>query len=132
MKSWVPYTSRHTNLVENEGPIEGKQQIYSMYTVTREGNGVLSSLTNLNNKKIKCQVDTGAAVSIISKYTWKKVWGKERPEIIPSNIRLRGFTSDQILVTGKINVKSDSNKIYIYVVDANVPNIAGCDMIAQL
>ena len=83
MKPQVPSTSRHTHLVENEGAIKEEQQIYSMYTVTREGNGVLSSVINLNNKQIKFQVDTGAAVSIISKYTWKKVWGKERPEIIP-------------------------------------------------
>ena len=108
MKSQVPSTSSHTNFVENVGSIEWEQQIYSMYTVTRKGNGVFSSVINLNNKQIKFQVDTGAAVSIISKDTWKNVWGKERPEIIPSNIRLRGLTGEQILVTNKINVKSDS------------------------
>ena len=41
MKTEVPSTSRHTKLVENEDAIEEEQQIYSMYTVTREGNGVL-------------------------------------------------------------------------------------------
>ena len=71
---------------------------------------MLSSVINLNNKQIQFQVDTGAALSIISKNTWRKVWGKERPEIIPSNIRLRGFTGEQILVTGMIKVQSDSKK----------------------
>ena len=101
MKPQGPSTSRHTNLVENEGTIEEEQQIYIMYTVTREGNGVLSSVINLN-KQIKFQVDTGVAVSIILKDTWKKVWGKERPEIIPSNIQLRGFTGKQIRVTVRL------------------------------
>ena len=92
---------------------------------------LLSSVINLNNKQIQFQVDTGAALSIILKNTRRKVWGKERPEIIPSNIRLRGFTGEQIIVTGKINVQSDSNK-NIYLVDENVPNIAGPGMIEEL
>ena len=69
MKTSGPSTSKHTNLIENETTGEADQQIYSMYTVTREGNGVLSSIINLNNKQIKFQVDIGAAVSIISTET---------------------------------------------------------------
>ena len=105
-----------------------------MFNIRTESDGVITSTIRLNNVACKLQVDTGAAVSIISEKIWKKLGkGNKRPKLKTSNIKLRTFTGELVPVLGKIEVDIDNNKrVRLYVVKGSVPNIAGRDLINKL
>ena len=126
--------NKQTHAVSREDVESEEEQIYSMFNIRIESDGVITSTIRLNNVACKLQVDTGAAVSIISEKTWTKLGkGNKRPELKTSNIKLRTFTGELVPVLGKIEVDIDNNKrVRLYVVKRSVQNIAGRDLINKL
>ena len=119
--------NKQTHAVSREDSTSSEEeQIYSMFNIRTESDGVITSTIRLNNVACKLQVDTGAAISIISEKTWTKLGkGNKRPELKTSNIKLRSFTGELVPVLGKIEVDIDNNKrVRLYVVKGSVPNIA--------
>ena len=51
------------------------------------------------------ELDTGAAVSVISEQTYKTTWNAEKaPPIQPTNMQLHMYTGDTIPILGVVNV----------------------------
>ena len=116
-----------------EEDTESEPEVYTMYNIVKEDSGCITSTVKINDTLCKFQIDTGAAVSIISETAFKQLWRREkRPELQESNIRLKSFTGELIKVLGKIDVMIDHKRINIYIVPGQVPNIAGRDMISRL
>ena len=111
------------------------ETIYSMFSVERRNDGVLTTALKFNDRICTFQVDTGAAVSIISEETMKKLWNTSNiPRLVHSFVKLRTFTGELIPVIGKISVTPDNEKssIELFIVKGSVPSIAGRDLIEQL
>ena len=124
--------NKETNLLTHEA--EDEELIYSMFTVETREDGVMTTTLRFNNKVCTLQVDTGAAVSIISEKTMNKLWkSSKQPKLLTSSVKLRTFTNELIPVMGKIEVTTDRGKsTKLYVVRGSVPNIAGRDLIKLL
>ena len=105
-----------------------------MFNIETGNNGVIFSTIKLNDVKCKLQVDTGAAVSIISEQNLARLRrGKQKVELRKSKTKLKTFTGEMVDVLGKIEVDIGNNqRVGLFVVQGDVPNIAGRDLIKQL
>ena len=124
-----------TNVVSREyDNEEDGENMYSMFNIKTGNNGFIFSTTKLNDVKCKLQVDTGAAVSIISEQTLAILRrGKQKVELRKSKTKLKTFTGELVDVLGKIEVDIGNNqRVGLFVVQGDVPNIAGRDLIKQL
>ena len=116
-----------------EEDTDSEPEVYTMYNIVKEDSGCITSTVKINGTICKFQIDTGAAVSIMSEMTFKQLWVKaKRPKLQWSDIRLKSFTGELIKVLGKIDVKIEQKRMKIYIVPGQVPNIAGRDMISSL
>ena len=127
--------SKETHAVSQGKRIsDDEENVYSMFNIEKGSNGVLYSNIRLNDVICKLQVDTGAAVSIISENTWFRVSrGNKKVTMRNSNVRLKTFTGELVPVLGKIEVGlEDKQSASLFVVRGSVPNIAGRDLINKL
>ena len=116
-----------------EEDTDSEPEVYTMYTIVKEDSGCITSTVKINDTICKFQIDTGAAVSIMSEMTFKQLWVKvKRPKLQWSDIRLKIFTGELIKVLGKIDVEIEEKRMKIYIVPGQVPNISGRDMISSL
>ena len=81
----------------------------------------------INNKPLTMEVDTGAAVSLISEATMKKLL--PRMKVQPSNMTLKTYTKEQMKVLGKIEVNVEYGEqkevLTLIVVKGNGPSLLG-------
>ncbi|XP_031338074.1 uncharacterized protein K02A2.6-like [Photinus pyralis] len=81
----------------------------------------------VNNKTLKCKLDTGAMANVITKSNLISL--KRNVKIQKSNCNLTTFSNDKIAVLGKCNLKCKyEGKYYnidFYVVDVDAPSIIG-------
>ena len=67
---------------------------------------------SVNGAPLKMEVDTGAAVSLISEATYKRLW-KNPPKLKPTTTRLRTYSGQQlvVLVTLVVNVEYETQQV---------------------
>ena len=63
----------------------------------------------INGKRLDMEVDTGAALSLISESTRKAIFPKEK--LRPAKLSLRTYTNEPIEVTGTLNVYAFSMRV---------------------
>ena len=51
------------------------------------------------------ELDTGAAVSVISEHTYHPTWPQDRPALQPSSTKLRTYSGEELEVIGSISVQ---------------------------
>ena len=108
-------------------------EVYTMYNIVKEDSGCILSTVKINETIYKFQIDTGAAVSIMSEMTFKKLWVKvKRPKLQWSDIRLKSFTDELIKLLRTIYIEIEEKRMNIYIIPGQVPIIAGRDMISSL
>ena len=78
-----------------------------------------------NGKKLKTELDMGAAISIISDKTWKSLFPEL--QLRKSSLVLKTYTDEQMNVVGQLNVqvkyRNQEEKLVLVVVDEDEPNI---------
>lgn len=88
----------------------------------------------VNEKRLKMEIDTGAAVSVISENLYKRRFKKEK--LMPSNCVLRTYSKQSLRLMGRISVKVKCNgnkrMLPLLVVKGNGPALLGRDWIEQL
>ena len=103
--------------------LDGKQK--SPYTVELSVNGA----------PLKMEVDTGAAVSLISEVTYKRLW-KNPPKLKPTTTRLRTYSGQQLVVLGTlvVNVEYKTQQVArsLIVVKGSGPSLLGRDWLAEI
>ena len=79
-------------------------------------------------------MDTGASASIISNSLYQTIWPMmSRPPLLPSSIRLRTYSGEEIKVLGSIHVTVDviyrgqCRRLPLLVVPTDGPALFGCD-----
>lgn len=78
---------------------------YDLFIVRPEGNRPWIVELAANQSELKMEVDTGAALSIISMATYSKLWPEgDTPPLQPTSAKLRSYTGMEIGVEGAIDV----------------------------
>ena len=57
-----------------------------------------------NGIELQMKVDTGASVSIISEYTYNKLWTHNKPPLQETTLKLRTYTGETLQIHGAISV----------------------------
>ena len=78
---------------DNETPPEALSLDYSMYKVAPDKVAPYQTSVTLNGAHLRMEIDTGAALSLISEATYERLWPREHaPPLTPTTIRLRTYT----------------------------------------
>jgi len=87
----------------------------------------------LNKTEIEMEIDTRAAISIISQDTLKRIFGSEEPKLTQT---FRTYTGEELCVLGKTTVtimyNNQSANLPITVVRGTGPNLMGRDWLEHL
>ena len=95
----------------------------------------ITARVRLGGKALEMEVDTGAAISLVSKRTFQKLWGNKRL-LQPSTVQLKTFTGERIQVLGAMDVvieqNNQSKKLQLLVVKGHGPSLLGRDWLENL
>lgn len=90
---------------------------------------------SLNDAPLQMELDTGAALSLISESTYKKLW-KVPPKLKPTTTRLRTYSGHPLTVLGTIQVKVNYEKQQVVesllVVKGSGPSLFGRDWLGDI
>lgn len=110
---------------------------YSIFQLTESTTEPLRVSVTVHGVDLLMEIDTGAAVSLISRRTYRTVWpAGNRPELQPSSIRLRTYSGQIIQVLGEISVvatyQNQSKRLPLLVVPTDGPSLFGRDWLKEL
>ena len=89
----------------------------------------------LNKKPVQWQVDTGAAVSVISYSTFQNLWDLT-PTLKKSHTKLQTYTGEEINVLGSfsttVSYKGQEEDLPLLVVEGYGPSLLGCNWLSRI
>ncbi|KAL5491807.1 hypothetical protein EMCRGX_G017171 [Ephydatia muelleri] len=123
----------HSPEKEDSPPREGSK-VHSLYNFSSSSNKLFLQVNGVN---LPMEIDTGAAVSILSEATYKSTWSaSSRPPLAYSNIVLRAYSGHKLHVLGKVGVnvsfQGKTAKLDLIVVSNEGPTLLGRDWLAAL
>ncbi len=97
--------SQQTHALENteEDPYDG-QDPYTLFALDGQRVQPITATLKVNGAEMVMEVDTGAAVSVISEETFKSVWPESPPVVEPTRIKLRTYSGHSLQILGNITV----------------------------
>ena len=105
-----------------------------MYKVNDRASEPISLLVLVNGKKLTMELDTGAAVSIISDKTRRSLFSELK--LNESSLILKTCTDEQMKVIGQLNVRvkygDQEEKLVLVVVGGDGPSLLGCNWLKYL
>ena len=88
--------THHVTAVEQEDS-------YTLFNINGLGHQPFYVTLSVHGEQLQMELDTGAAVSVMSEQTYKTVWNAEKaPPIQPTKVQLHVYTGDTILVLGAL------------------------------
>ena len=115
-----------------------EKEVGTEYTVNHVDGTKKSPYTvelSVNGAPLKMEVDTGAAVSLISEATYKRLW-KNPPKLKPTTTRLRTYSGQQLVVLGTlvVNVEYETQQVArsLIVVKGSGPSLLGRDWLTMI
>ena len=132
-----------THLVEMTEPDQEESSEYSLFTVNNctDGNGTDSNLFTvnvlINKQSVGMQIDTGAAVSIMSEATLKQLWSQENsPPIETTSMRLSTYSGVMLETVGTITCtveyQCQSYQLPLVIVKQEGPTLLGRNWLSQI
>ena len=127
--------SQHANTVEeNETQLE---EVYDLFTVTKHHNKPIYVTVTVHKKPFKMEIDTGAAVSIISKSTYDTLWSRnDAPPLEPAATTLRTYTGKEVKAVGRINIDvkhgEERKRLSLIVAHGSGPSLLGQNWLSEL
>ena len=95
-----PGNTHHRETAENE---EKDTEEYSIFTLTLQDQEPYRVEIELNVVKTCMEIDTGAAATIISEDTFKKI-GQGKLEVKLATVKLRTYKGESVKVLGTVNI----------------------------
>ena len=121
--------------VEDQGTPE--DSTYQMFGVTSPASDPIFREVCINQVPVKMELDTGAAVSVITQTTYQKI--AQRNHIQPlqhSDIKLKSYSGETIPVLGLVQVvvthQREECELLVHVVDGEGPDLLGRDWLRDL
>ena len=101
-----------------------------MYHFQPCGNQPFTAEVAVNKAKLVLEVDTGAALSLISKATYESLWaGSDHPALGKASVRLKTYLGTEISIEGSIDVdvtyESQRVNLPLLVVAGDGPSLMG-------
>ena len=115
--------------------VEESETEYDMHTLSKKDSQPYLLEIELNSVPVQMEIDTGAAVSVISESTYSDIQKRSFcPPLQPVDSKLRTYTGHHIEVLGitPIKVRYEKKELYlsIHVVKGSGPNLLGRDWLA--
>ena len=108
---------------------------YYLYPVRDSQASPLQTVVLINDRPVSMEVDTGAAVTVISKHQLAQIY-PTLPLLQPTPVKLRTYTGSEIPVAGTLTVKvqhqQQSIELPVIVVEGSGPNLLGRDWLAHI
>ena len=102
---------------------------YDLYYICPKDKSAFTVYVNLNQIPLCMEVDTEAALSLISKTTYHSLWPDKAPPLKKSNIKLKSYTNTEIDVEGVIDVEVEYQKqranLQLLIVAGSGPSLLG-------
>eukprot|EP00731_Ephydatia_muelleri_P017266 Em0010g364a len=121
---------------EDHGTEDSSEEVHTLFHFKEKGHPPLMVTVELNNSSLRMEIDTGAAVSIISETTYTGLWSKNvRPPLLQSTVLLRTYTGEVLSVKGQVMVNvtyQDQAQLRLLVVRGNGPSLLGRDWLSAL
>ena len=110
---------------------------YPLYMLTTDRTKPVVVKLRMDGKELAMEVDTGAAVSLISGNTYHAHWAEgQAPALQHANVKLRTYTGDEIDVLGCVDVKvvyaGQQEHLRLLVVAGDGPSLLGRDWLSKL
>ena len=90
----------------------------------------------VEGRDIKFEIDSGATASVISKETYRRTWGSNRPPLRPSKLKLRTYTGQPIPHLGvlfvDISAEGQKARARLVIAKGGGPSLLGCDWLRKI
>lgn len=88
---------------------------YDMYVLKQRPDEPLRTRVEIHGKQVTMEIDTGAAVSVMSETTFNKLWPEGTVKMVETSAFLRTYTGENVKVLGKcdVQVSSMGTKAYL-------------------
>ncbi len=120
------------NLQAEEGDVTPEYTLFTMES--REGQKPFLVEVQLDGRSLQMEVDTGAALSVMSEAAFQKVWPNKPME--PSSTRLRTYTGELLRVLGSVVVHvqhgTKEADLPLLVVKGSGPSLLGRNWLQNL
>ena len=107
---------------------------YQMHPITLTAVEPIMVPLTLNGQELQMEVDTGAALSIISDATRQSLYPREK--LHPTQVILKTYTDDPLEVKGKLHMNvqygDQREKLALVVVGGNGPSLLGCNWLKYI
>lgn len=122
------------NEESSDTPSEQEPEVFSLYHVASRADKIWVNPT-INRKKVKMELDTGSALSIMTMDQYKEIF-KEDPNLKETNIILKTYTDEKINPLGYAKVKVELNgqteHLSLYILKKGSNPIFGRDWLTKL
>ena len=128
--------SNSTESDENEADVDMNAPVYSLFgcTTDRPGMKPIKVTMSVDNTDLVMEVDTGAALSLVSEETFKSHW--PNADLQKTNLNLRTYTGERVSVLGNFNVEVDYNasmfNLPLLVVKGSGPSLLGRNWLQEI
>ena len=117
-----------------QSPEESSDEDFKIHTLGKRSPDPIVVQLQLNGKVLDMEVDTGAALSVISESTRREVFPNDT--LLPSNLILKTYTDERMEVTGTLNMRvtygSQKKKLVLVVVAGDGPSLLGRNWLKYL
>ena len=111
-----------------------QEEVQAIYKIGNKTLHPMKVRVHIEGRPLLMEIDTGAAVSLISETVWKKEFPQVRP--IQTNVVLQTYTGEPIPMVGKIIVHvsygNQSDHFSLYVVKGDGPSLLGREWLRKL
>ena len=111
---------------------------YTLFTLHGSNSNPITLDLALNNVPVKVELDTGAAVLVISHSTYLNICSQSQavPALQPSLVKLKTYTGESIPIIGCASVQARYGTqvvdVHVQVVEGDGPNLLGRDLLQKL
>ena len=130
---------RNSQLPEKATAQEGtnRQEVYTLFHFRDKVVDPLKITVNANGVQLPMQIDTGAAVSVISEMTNNCLWSAaKRPPLQHTSVQLRTYSGEKLPVCGQVQVlvscRGQEARLSLVVVSGKGPTLMGRDWLKNL
>ena len=114
-----------------------RQVDYNMFVVCTNRVAPFTVRVEVEGAPLWMEIDTGAALSLISKTTYSQLWSEGRaPTLEKLPIRLRTYTGEELKLVGKAVVKvcveNQEEVLDLLVVEGSGPSLLGRDWLSKI
>ena len=128
------HKSRNSRQYRQTNTIRAEDTIAPLFNVNGKSANPITVALDVNGKKLSMEVDTGAAVSVISEETRAHLFPSMK--VKDTSVILTTYTGEQMAVAGEVTVtvtyRQKQHLLTLCVVKGNGPSLLGRDWLYQL